>query len=231
MSIADIIRDRAIANGVDPDTLYRFAQVESGLDPSASSDSSSAKGLFQFTDPTAKAYGLNDPFDPVASADAGARLLRDNGAQLSAAGLDASPSSLYLAHFAGIGGAKKLLTSDASTPAGDVLGSAAVRANPFLARMTVGDLRGWAARKMGGAAPSASPAPAATRVASAGGLPADDNSAKIDDTLIPLPAHDNDMPAPTSAGFHLSIPQASPRRISVQTLRKLLNAPLGQGFA
>ena len=37
--------------------------MESGMNPYARNPASSAKGLFQFTDKTAKAYGLEDPFD------------------------------------------------------------------------------------------------------------------------------------------------------------------------
>ena len=71
--IVALIRERALANGVDPAALVRIAQIESGLNPSAANPSSSAKGLFQFVDRTAKQYGLTNPLDPAASADAGAR--------------------------------------------------------------------------------------------------------------------------------------------------------------
>lgn len=138
--------------GVDPATLARIAQVESGGDANAANPNSSARGPFQFTSGTAKQYGLDDPTDPATSSDAAARLTRDNGKTLTAAGVEVNPGSLYLAHFAGAVAATKVLKADPSTPVGDVLGPAAVKANPFLARMTVGDLRGWAAGKMGGAA-------------------------------------------------------------------------------
>ena len=147
MSITDIIRDRAIANGVDPDVLVRFAQNESGLDPNAGSDTSSAKGLFGFTSGTAKTYGLSDPTDPVASSDAAARLMKDNATGLQSAGYDATPGNLYLSHFAGLGGARKVLAADPSASAGDVLGASVVAANPFLKGMSVADLRAWADRK------------------------------------------------------------------------------------
>lgn len=168
--VASIIQDAATRNGVDPAILAQIAQVESGGDPNSSSSSSSAKGLFNFTNPTWKAYGNGaDPFDPAANADAGARLTRDNATGLASSGIEASPGNIYLAHFSGLGGAKKVLSADPTAPVASVLGDDAVSANPFLKNMTVADLKSWADRKMGAtaAAPTtgilnASTAPAPT---------------------------------------------------------------------
>jgi hypothetical protein len=92
----------------------------------------------------------------------------DNGGILKGAGLPVTPGTQYLAHFAGPKGAVGLLNADPSTPAGAVLGDAAVKANPFLRNMTAGDVAAWADRKMGGssapmsmAGPRAPAAPAA----------------------------------------------------------------------
>lgn len=161
-SIAQIIQDRANANGVDPAILAQIATVESGGDPNASASSSSAKGLFQFTGPTWKQYGQGDPLDPAANADAGARFTKDNATGLASAGIEASPANIYLAHFSGLGGAKKVLTADPSTPVASILGDDAVSANPFLKGMTAGDLQGWAAKKMGSTA-AAPTAPSGSR--------------------------------------------------------------------
>lgn len=160
-SIADIIRERAIANGVDPATLLQFGRVESSLNPNAGASGSSAKGLFQFTNGTAQRYGLSDPFDPVASSDAAARLLKDNQSVLQANGLPVTPGTLYLSHFAGVGGASKILNADDGASAGSILGPAAVRANPFLANMTVGGVKGWANNKMAGVGSGVAPTVAA----------------------------------------------------------------------
>lgn len=155
-AISQIIQDAATRNGVDPDTLGRFAAVESSGNPNAGATTSSAKGLFQFTDPTWKQYGNGgDPFDPAANADAAARLLRDNSAGLKGAGYEVTPGNAYLGHFAGIGGAKKILAADPGAPVASVLGEGAVAANPFLKGMSVADMRAWADRKMGGGAPVA----------------------------------------------------------------------------
>jgi hypothetical protein len=80
----------------------------------------------------------------------------DNGAILSKAGHETSPGNTYLAHFAGPQGAVSVLGADPSTPVAQILGDKVVKANPFLANMTAGDLRAWAGKKMG--APVAAPA-------------------------------------------------------------------------
>jgi hypothetical protein len=89
----------------------------------------------------------------------------DNAGILSKAGLPVTAGSQYLAHFAGPQGAVGILNADPSTPAGSILGAGVVKANPFLAKMTAGDLAAWADRKMGGnaapmsmAGPQAAPA-------------------------------------------------------------------------
>lgn len=51
-------------------------RAESGFDPNARS-SAGAQGIAQFMPGTARDYGLRDPFDPEASIDAQARLMRD----------------------------------------------------------------------------------------------------------------------------------------------------------
>jgi hypothetical protein len=97
----------------------------------------------------------------------------DNGGILKGAGLPVTPGTQYLAHFAGPKGAVGLLNADPAAPAGSILGAAAVKANPFLARMSAGDVAAWAERKMGGASapmsmagprPAAAPAPAPAAV-------------------------------------------------------------------
>jgi hypothetical protein len=240
VDIGQIIRDRAAANGVDPAILARIAQVESGGNPNAAATGSSAKGLFQFTDPTFARYAPAgaDPMDPTVNADAGARLLKDNAAGLSAAGIQPSAGSLYLAHFAGLGGARKLMTADPATPAGDILGEGAVKANPFLAKMSVADLKNWAAGKMGGAAPTASPTQGATSSKPTGILdtppeqpaePQDDGS--TDQALASLKAlmagqQQQEAPPPLQ-----QIATPPPRRIDQAQLRQMLSTPLRRGFS
>lgn len=155
--------------------------AESGGNPNAKNERSSAAGAGQFIDGTwldmlAKhrpdITGSRDELlalksDPALSKEMTGAYAADNGGILKQAGLPVTPGTQYLAHFAGPKGAVGLLNADPAAPAGSVLGQAAVAANPFLAKMTAGDVAAWADRKMGApraAAPmsmSGPPAPAA----------------------------------------------------------------------
>lgn len=66
--------------GVEPSILRAIASVESNFNPQAvgpKTRSGRAQGMMQFVPATAKAYGLEDPFNPEQSVDAAARLMRD----------------------------------------------------------------------------------------------------------------------------------------------------------
>jgi soluble lytic murein transglycosylase-like protein len=54
--------------------LMAVAKAESGFNPRAVSDKG-ALGLMQIMPDNVKAYGMKDPFDPVESADIGAKML------------------------------------------------------------------------------------------------------------------------------------------------------------
>ena len=115
--------------------MMRIAMIESSGNPKAH-NASGAAGLFQFMPGTAKAYGLSDPYDPVASADAAARLTRDNRDYLTQKlGREPTPGELYLAHQQGMGGAEKLLTNP-DAKAADLVGAKAVTQNGGTADMT-----------------------------------------------------------------------------------------------
>jgi hypothetical protein len=91
-------------------------------------------------------------FDPVLNREMTGHYAEDNGNILKAKGLPTDAGSLYLAHFAGPGGAIKALSADPSTPISQILTPAALRANPFLAKQgigTAGDLIQWAGRRVG----------------------------------------------------------------------------------
>lgn len=152
--------------------------VESGGNPNATNPNSSASGLGQFIDSTwlatlrqAKpdfAQGKSDAellalkTDPALSREMTEAYANQNQAILQKNGLPVTPGNTYLAHFAGPGGAVKVLQADPNAMAGDVLGAGVVKANPFLANMTARDLQAWADRKMGGSAPQPQPAQAAS---------------------------------------------------------------------
>ena len=167
----------------------RIIGVESGGDATAKNPNSSATGAGQFIASTweamlakhrpdiagspAELLALRN--DPQLSREMTAAYAADNGAILSRAGHQATPGNTYLAHFAGPAGAVGLLNADPAASAGSIMGAAAVRANPFLAKMTAGDVAAWADRKMGGQAaplsmagpaqPTATPAPQAAPAA------------------------------------------------------------------
>ena len=103
--------------------MDRMAKVESGYNPNARNPSSSAGGLFQFINSTARNYGLTDKFDPVASSEAAARLASDNAAYLRKNGIEPTAGNLYLAHQQGPAGAVKLLRGGGA-PASSVVGGA-----------------------------------------------------------------------------------------------------------
>jgi hypothetical protein len=149
--------------------------AESGGNPNAKNPNSSATGAGQFIDATwldtisrarpdlvqgkstEEILALRS--DPAISREMTEAYAAQNGAILSKAGLPVTPGSTYLAHFAGPQGAVAALSADPSAPVSSVMSPAAIKANPFLQGMTVGDLRAWADRKVGGAQPApASPA-------------------------------------------------------------------------
>ena len=68
-----------------------------------------------------------------------------NARELEKSGFEPNGANLYLAHFAGLGGARSLLRADANTPVERVLSEDAIKSNPFLRGKTVGQIRQWAA--------------------------------------------------------------------------------------
>lgn len=135
--------------GLPQGYLQRTAQIESGGNPNAQNPNSSAGGMFQFIDSTAKQYGLENKFDPMASADAAARLARDNlGYLKQALGREPSAGELYLAHQQGAGGAAKLLAAG-NAPAASVVGGDAARLNGGNG-MSAADFAGKWTGKFGG---------------------------------------------------------------------------------
>jgi len=130
--IANIITGAAEKYGVDPNYMMQTAARESSFNPNAQAGTSSAKGLFQFTNGTAQAYGLRDPFNPVANADAAARLAQDNAKVLASAGHEATPPNLYAAHFLGSAGATRFLNglrNNPNAPAASYVQESQARAN------------------------------------------------------------------------------------------------------
>lgn len=139
---------------------------ESSGNANAQNPNSTAGGLGQFVDgtwvSTVKKYrpdvaaGRSD--DQIIALKGNAPLNRqmtealtaENADYLTKNGFQATPGNIYLAHFAGQGGASKALSADPNASVASVLGQKAVDANPFLKGWNVGQLRDWANKKMGG---------------------------------------------------------------------------------
>lgn len=123
--------------------LRRVAEIESSMNPYARNPNSSARGLFQFINPTAAQYGITAPFgtpeytqQEIAAAQ---RFTEDNRAALRRAlGREPTEAELYLAHQQGAGGAAKLL-SNPQAPVIDVIGEDAALLNRGRPDMTAGE--------------------------------------------------------------------------------------------
>lgn len=173
-------RKKAAPKGAGRSLVDRIIGVESGGDPTAKNPRSSATGLGQFTSGTwlatvkrhapelmqgrSKQDVLALRNDPNISRAMTQALLDDNAEALLAAGVPVTDGNLYLAHFAGSGGASKILraiqTGQGGASAASILGADAAKANPFMSGMTAKDLADWASRKVGsggGEAASADP--------------------------------------------------------------------------
>lgn len=159
--------------GASKSVVDRIIGVESGGNASAKNPNSSATGLGQFTSGTwlatvrkhepallqgkSQAEVLALRKDPAISRRMTEHLVSDNSAALSAAGVPVNDATIYLAHFAGAGGAVAVLKADPNASVASILGGPAVRANPFLGGKSASDLIAWAAKKMGGPVPEPDP--------------------------------------------------------------------------
>lgn len=170
-NVKDAILEVSKRTGVDSTILAQFALIESSYNPSAKAKTSSATGLYQHINgtwmglvrgghiagippntPTETALGMRT--DPVYSALGGAAYLQQNAKAIQST----RPGDLYLAHFAGPGGAKRVIKACESGRGGDsledVLGvKTATRmknANPQLRGLNADGMRAWAAKKMAG---------------------------------------------------------------------------------
>jgi len=152
----------------------QIVQAESGGDPNARNPNSSASGPGQFVDstfldvarkmrpeladrPDSEVLALKT--DPQFSRQATDFYAQQNQAILQKNGLPVTPGNTYLSHFAGPGGAVKILQADPNAPVEGILSKQAIDANPFLKGMTAQGLQAWAAKKVGVQAPQPGNAP------------------------------------------------------------------------
>lgn len=155
--------------------LHKTLHVESRGDKHAHNKHSTAKSFFGFIDSTwnsicARYHIHNDRYSAHSNAEVGIRYTQENEAVLKAAHLPVTVTNLYLCHFAGSGGGPAVIAADINTPITDLLEPGAIRANRGITLdgtkhgkkfrdFTAGDLRAWAAEKMGGEMEPALPAP------------------------------------------------------------------------
>lgn len=163
-------QQRAFRSTIDA-YLGKNAAVESSFGKNLQSSTSSASGIFQFTDGTWLSTFKNtfpDLFkslggdtaqgksailsmkngDPALQTEMARSLTMDNASALSRNQLPVTEGNLYLSHFLGSTGAINVLNADDNTPAAVVVSPAALEANKFLRDMSVGQLKSWANDKM-----------------------------------------------------------------------------------
>jgi hypothetical protein len=152
----------------------RIIKVESNGDPNLTNKRSSAVGLGQFLNETwldlirthrpdlARERSEDEILelrrDANIAREITVRFTEQNAGMLRRRGLPVTPGTLYLAHFAGGGGAVAILLALENADAASVMARAdttgrtnrekLIKANPFLERFTVADLKTWAHRKM-----------------------------------------------------------------------------------
>jgi hypothetical protein len=150
--LSDKIRAAAQAKGIDPDIALRIARAESAMSPAAQAKTSTAGGLFQVVDKTWKEFGgkPGKKLDADENIRVGTDIIAKNSQMLkSFLQRDPQPAEIYAAHYFGPSGAKSFLSADPSTPIVDILGKAAVKANPNLQGKTAGQVRAQLETKMG----------------------------------------------------------------------------------
>lgn len=164
---AELIADQAFSGGIEDKIIW----VESGGNAAAKAATSSATGTGQFINSTwldvvkrnapDVAQGKSDAeilalrTDPALSRRMVAAHASENREALRKEGLPVDDGAVYLAHFAGIDGAKAILTADRGKPISNVMSAQAIDANAWLKGKTVGEVQDWARRKMSGGPASA----------------------------------------------------------------------------
>ncbi|WP_226018391.1 hypothetical protein [Novosphingobium sp. FKTRR1] len=158
----------SISGDADAAAAYEAAvrRVESGGNPNAQAATSSASGVFGFTNGTWIAmYRKEFPRSTLPDAavlelkgDAAVqsrlfkRLTRDNIGVLERQGLPSDQGNLYVMHHLGAGDGPKVLHADPATPLDQILSPAVIAANPHMRGMTAGEFVSWARRRVGGQA-------------------------------------------------------------------------------
>jgi hypothetical protein len=120
--------------------LQTIALIESGGDKNAKAGTSSASGMFQFTEGTwkqmtkemGKDYSKDDRFDPKKASEVAEYFSKKQKAQIEkSTGREAGMTDMYMGHFLGAGGASKFLKAKDQDPSQSAaaLDPAAAKAN------------------------------------------------------------------------------------------------------
>jgi hypothetical protein len=138
------IPNQSGAGGVATSSAYGVAQITKGTFEGLAKNAQPGNALYGKTfDDMKKDVGLQR--------EALSQLTDRNKATLESQRLSTSDAAVYLAHFLGAAGATKLLKLPDSAPLSAGVSADQIAANPMLQKMaTVGDLKAWADKKMGG---------------------------------------------------------------------------------
>jgi hypothetical protein len=169
-----VIQDQLSRGDTIDAVVARIIRAESNVKPNVKNKNSSALGIGQFIDETwldmirlyrpdlAQAHTKDEILelrrDAIIAREITLRLAERNASLLKQHGLPVTAGTVYLAHFAGGAGSIAVLSAPNNADAALVMAGAdstgkttreqIVKANPFLDRFTVGDLKRWADRKM-----------------------------------------------------------------------------------
>jgi hypothetical protein len=222
--------------------LKTVAMLESGGNTNAKAGTSSASGMFQFTEGTwkqmtkemGKNYSLDDRFDPTKSAEVMSYFTNKQKAQLEkGTGRSASSTDMYMAHFLGAGGATKFLNNMQTNPNASAaqMDPKAAAANKSIFYDQTGKERslqevyGLMAKKVSGAEQKVASGNVPISVAGLGNTSGFTPSATSLAALTPTPS------APTTGGAGSAFPTANPAAALSQQMSKQasLNKPVGAG--
>jgi hypothetical protein len=155
------LQRHSLTAGVDYDMMMRIAGKESSYNPNARPGTSTASGIFQFTNPTwqdlAARYGgrlgLNDKGDSIQQARLAPYYMKEIQTHLETVlGRKPTAGESYLGWFLGPTDAGIALKAGRDHPVAGLINSGSIAANynVFKNVSTVGDLYKWADQKMGG---------------------------------------------------------------------------------
>ncbi len=153
------------SNQSSSSVIDKIIKVESVGDPKAKNKDSTAFGLGQFTERTwvdsvkkfapEEADGLtkDEILNKIHDQDFHVKILggltKDNQNILQNKGIEANDRNTYLAHFAGVGTASKIIKADPNTPIEYIASADAIRSNEkVLKGKTAGQVLAWAEHKM-----------------------------------------------------------------------------------